>query len=919
MTVKLASLRVGAEFDASAYQRGAAQKVAADAQMIKSGDSLGASLAAADAKVAKMAPGVARLSVKFLEGYANSAKFEAAIRQVGSAVDRGMGLDRATQVLDAIYARFGKVAVSADLAKAGFQSIIPVIDQINSKIAVQQAIAQRAAMAQSLAMNQAGFQTAINTRLGVRDDFNTAGRAADIAAYGNEIDSLVKRFAPLRAATEAYESDVLELNRALQVGAITADEFGQAQVMLQDRLAERRSAYLPAAPTVAGKQQQLSSQELANVSFQLNDIAVMTASGQAPFVMLAQQGMQLAQVLGPRGLLGAAQALGTGILAFVTNPVNLAVIAIAGVAAGATALFSTLKSNGPAIEDLLKTETDLLKEMRDLWGETAIAAERYHRGASAALRLRGEMQVRDLQAGLGSSTADAISQMDSRYAQGQIGRYANVTALDPLDQAVLQLRRSALTGTPEIGKFRDTVNLLATMPGVSESMKDRALEMIRLTDETAKAEDEIKRLTDAMESMPPDRKMTEALGQRSYNIQRDRDLSQLALGHQIDMDEIGARSPAAKADIAGRREALSLLNEEIDSTVALHRVENARALAYAQAQYEINQGNRDRIFSGEQAIASARLEVDLIGKTAGETALLKANFQAYWDLKRAAEQNGLAFDQQFYELLVKQNQELAIQAQVLAERKLGDDLQFETDQLFRSPREQEIESRLRSSGIDLASPEADAFRKQLEFNAALKDFRELSSEAWSGFISDLRAGVSLMDASLNALNRISDRLFDMASEQLFNQIFAMAQQFLVQSPGGPPGGGMDITMGGLYAEGGNAVPGQVYRINENGEEYFQPHVPGRILPSGTFDNMDNLAAQTAASQWDGARRPINVEMKTKIYNTVGNADVRSQFNPTTQEMEIFVDQRISRGAADPYSTMSKVMGSRGARPRLRER
>lgn len=106
----------------------------------------------------------------------------------------------------------------------------------------------------------------------------------------------------------------------------------------------------------------LTNAQLQNMQFQLQDIAVGLASGQSPFTVIAQQGSQLVQIFGPRaGVVGALRAFGTGIAAFVTNPLNLAVLS-AALAGGAMQLLANrfLSGAGAAEEQAEKVTT--LKE-----------------------------------------------------------------------------------------------------------------------------------------------------------------------------------------------------------------------------------------------------------------------------------------------------------------------------------------------------------------------------------------------------------------------------------------------------------------------------------------------------------------------------------------------------------------------------
>lgn len=185
MAVALSSLRVGADFDASGYIRGAQQKVDADQRMIAADKARNASLAQSDAALAKIPGGMAAVSRSLLDGYGAGAQFEAIVRRIGNATDRGMGLDRANLLLDAAYKKFGLTADAANLTKQGFVSIVPAINQLNEELAKYEQQATRAelvtrafAEAKALLSTQAAGQADINATLGV----NLAGNAGDARA-----------------------------------------------------------------------------------------------------------------------------------------------------------------------------------------------------------------------------------------------------------------------------------------------------------------------------------------------------------------------------------------------------------------------------------------------------------------------------------------------------------------------------------------------------------------------------------------------------------------------------------------------------------------------------------------------------------------------------------------------------------------
>ncbi|MEY9383754.1 phage-related minor tail protein [Bradyrhizobium japonicum] len=165
--VALSSLRVTSDFDATAYTRGAQQKVDADARMIASDKALNAALAQSDAALAKIPGGMASVSKSLLDGYGAGQQFEALIRRINNAADRGMGLDRVNLLLDAAYRKFGLTADAANLAATGYVSITAAVKELNEQYEIQNEVAARAAAAMAQVSTAAAAQASINARLGV--------------------------------------------------------------------------------------------------------------------------------------------------------------------------------------------------------------------------------------------------------------------------------------------------------------------------------------------------------------------------------------------------------------------------------------------------------------------------------------------------------------------------------------------------------------------------------------------------------------------------------------------------------------------------------------------------------------------------------------------------------------------------------
>lgn len=204
MAVALSSLRVTTDGDSSGYVRAAAQKVAADQQMIASDKARNASLAQADAALAKIPSGMTSVSKALLDGYGAGAQFEAVVRRIGNAVDRGMGLDRANLLLDAAYRKFGLTADAAVLAERGFVSITGAVKNLNAEYEQLALAASSAAAAVARASTQAG----INESFGIgAAPGKSAQESADafLAQYGG-LEGVAK--AKAQEAGAAFSSNL---------------------------------------------------------------------------------------------------------------------------------------------------------------------------------------------------------------------------------------------------------------------------------------------------------------------------------------------------------------------------------------------------------------------------------------------------------------------------------------------------------------------------------------------------------------------------------------------------------------------------------------------------------------------------------------------------------------------------------------
>ncbi len=189
----------------------------------------------------------------------------------------------------------------------------------------------------------------------------------------------------------------------------------------------------------AGKAVHLSSQQLTNLHYQLSDIGVSLASGQNPFTIMLQQGSQIVQMFGPgTGVLGALRAVGTGLITFLTNPLNLALLGFSAATAAAGYLFSAIAGSGEDANKTLKEQEDIIGRIAEKYGEALPQVQRY---AQEIDRANQSAELADARvAAIGRAWSEAMQGFDA--AQGDIfDTYAILEGIGAID-SVASLQRA---------------------------------------------------------------------------------------------------------------------------------------------------------------------------------------------------------------------------------------------------------------------------------------------------------------------------------------------------------------------------------------------------------------------------------------------------------------------------------------------
>lgn len=189
----------------------------------------------------------------------------------------------------------------------------------------------------------------------------------------------------------------MTLNLAL---VVTGDASGAKKALAETKA--ELAGITPAATTAgtaldgAGKRAATSTalarHEVTNLSAQIADLGVQIGNGGSPFTAMLQQGPQIAQVLGGRGLTGIIAGVGQGIASLI-NPVTLTLAAVTGLGYAASWAFSMMRDEASAANLSLEEQNNLIAEAAKRYGEAMPALKAYNDELQRRQELEGLRQA----------------------------------------------------------------------------------------------------------------------------------------------------------------------------------------------------------------------------------------------------------------------------------------------------------------------------------------------------------------------------------------------------------------------------------------------------------------------------------------------------------------------------------------------
>lgn len=276
------------------------------------------------------------------------------------------------------------------------------------------------------------------------------------------------------------DADITGAEKGINRLSKTVDGLGNSISANSNRLS---SGMVRAANTV-----KLNNAQLANMQYQLNDIGVMLASGQSPFVMLMQQGMQIGQIFGPGATVSQAlKATGAGIMSFLTNPINLAIFGFASAAGAASYLWNAF--SGPeakTAEETLTGFSDILDKIKVDFPEIAQEAKNFldvFNGGTAGMIAGLQKSKSEIKAGLQKSleeVGDVVKSVGVLMKTDMSPGAMVVREIHDLGQALLDGKITAADFAQTIAEIRIADNTTPEMKEYADRILEASDNAIRL-------------------------------------------------------------------------------------------------------------------------------------------------------------------------------------------------------------------------------------------------------------------------------------------------------------------------------------------------------------------------------------------------------------------------------------------------------
>lgn len=476
---------------------------------------------------------------------------------------------------------------------------------------------------------EAGLRDKIGNYLGISSkssDPSIAQHAKELAGYTQELDRTRAQYKPLIDAQQRHLTLLNEINAAAKIGAISEDQrvaaAGQAEAAYSAQV-----AMIQNSGAVTTKATALASHEVTNLSYQLNDIVVMLASGQSPFLMMMQQGGQVAQIMGNRGLGSILPALGQGLRMLVT-PTTMIMAGMTVLGYAASYIFDGIFTKTRKLSEVTSEHDQNIRKLREAYQYAGTGADDYYRRASGGSRIASASTRIELEKAAKKNVQSVLT--DVSVQTYGTGKFIVDPSFKQFSDAIEYLNKTAKDGKPDLLGFRQLVEDRWNLEPNNDKIMKTGMTLLKLSKDGLEAAEAIEKASEdtirALLSFEAAGRRFEAFREANSNLksieapeisarrqaqnlyatasgsadnrddrddayrQREQALARITDQEhrqielvRIDIQLQAARDPWTRAELAAKRERIQLSGMEIDAVEAETRVRQARDQVMAEA------------------------------------------------------------------------------------------------------------------------------------------------------------------------------------------------------------------------------------------------------------------------------------------------------------------------------------------------
>ena len=424
----------------------------------------------------------------------------------------------------------------------------------------------------------------------------------------------------------------------------------------------------------------------------------------------------------------------------------------------------------------------------------------------------------------GRTELEQFSEDVERIFQQELPKALDPAAFSNLRDSILLLGNEAMTVTGKFAPFQESINKLTLAFAEGKLTPDLLRQInneIRLTgelngyqqaaNEAIALEKELVNLLNLLEQIRIAQfRATEAIRDRlasermsdsevkGFNERRERDWKR-------EDDRIAAERQRQRARTDEERLAAARAEAEANNLVKGPDRDRAISQAVQRERDKINQEEADalrkRTEGLDDLLGKQALEFELLGKTAGQQAALREEYQRTEEYRKFAQERGIEMDQKELDLIHEKTKAYGELLDQLNNQKLMQDLLFEQSLVTMNATEAGIARRLRGTGLGMDSPQAGVMRDTAAQTELVSFARGTAKDFLGSFADVLTAGgddmgKKLVEALVGSAQRTLDKILDRLLDDIINTILF--------GQGGQGGGGGGL-LGAFLGGGGGAA------------------------------------------------------------------------------------------------------------------